>query len=61
MTTELDFYLKVLWALEELGIRYMVVGAYGASAYGRLYHNQRYTNRSGRIGPLAGIAASSPH
>ncbi len=31
---EFEFYLTVLQALEEIGARYMVVGAYGASAYG---------------------------
>jgi hypothetical protein len=31
---EFEFYLAVLQALEEIGARYMVVGAYGASAYG---------------------------
>ena len=31
---EFEFYLAVLQALEEIGVRYMVVGAYGASAYG---------------------------
>jgi len=31
---EFAFYLTVLQALEEIGARYMVVGAYGASAYG---------------------------
>jgi hypothetical protein len=32
--SEFEFYLAVLQALEEIGVRYMVVGAYGASAYG---------------------------
>jgi hypothetical protein len=32
--SEFEFYLAVLRALEEIGARYMVVGAYGASAYG---------------------------
>ena len=32
--TEFDFYLDVLQALEAIGARYMIVGAYGASAYG---------------------------
>lgn len=31
---EFDFYVDVLKALEEIGARYMVVGAFGASAYG---------------------------
>jgi hypothetical protein len=32
--SEFEFYLAVLQALESIGARYMVVGAYGASAYG---------------------------
>jgi hypothetical protein len=32
--SEFEFYLAVLKTLEEIGARYMVVGAYGASAYG---------------------------
>jgi hypothetical protein len=32
--SEFEFYANVLKALEEIGTRYMVVGAYGASAYG---------------------------
>lgn len=32
--SEFRFYLDVLRALEDIGARYMVVGAYGASAYG---------------------------
>lgn len=32
--SEFDFYVDVLQALEAVGARYMVVGAYGASAYG---------------------------
>lgn len=32
--SEFRFYMDVLRALEEIGARYMVVGAYGASAYG---------------------------
>ncbi|OQY31568.1 MAG: hypothetical protein B6243_08370 [Anaerolineaceae bacterium 4572_5.2] len=31
---EFEFYIAVLQSLEEIDIRYMVVGAYGASAYG---------------------------
>jgi hypothetical protein len=31
---EFEFYLAVLKSLEEIGADYMVVGAYGASAYG---------------------------
>jgi hypothetical protein len=31
---EFDFYLAVLQALEQIGARYMVIGAYGASAFG---------------------------
>lgn len=31
---ELEFYLAVLKSLEDIGADYMVVGAYGASAYG---------------------------
>ena len=32
--SEFEFYLTVLKTLEEIGANYMVVGAYGASAYG---------------------------
>jgi len=32
--SEFEFYMDVLKTLEEIGARYMVVGAYGASAYG---------------------------
>lgn len=32
--SEFEFYMAVLQALEAIGVRYMVVGAYGASAYG---------------------------
>jgi hypothetical protein len=32
--SEFEFYVDVLKALEEIGARYMVVGAFGASAYG---------------------------
>ncbi len=32
--SEFEFYLAVLQALEEIGAHYMVVGAYGANAYG---------------------------
>ncbi len=31
---EFEFYITVLQSLEETGVRYMVVGAYGASVYG---------------------------
>lgn len=32
--SEFEFYMDVLKTLEEIGARYMVVGAFGASAYG---------------------------
>lgn len=32
--SEFDFYVDVLQALERIGAQYMVVGEYGASAYG---------------------------
>ncbi len=32
--SEFEFYMDVLKSLEEIGARYMVVGAFGASAYG---------------------------
>ena len=32
--SEFDFYMSVLRALERIGAKYMVVGAYGASAFG---------------------------
>jgi len=32
--SEFEFYLTTLQVLEKIGARYMVVGAYGASAYG---------------------------
>ena len=50
--SELEFYMDVLKSLEEIGARYMVVGAFGASAYG--------LNRSTHDGGFIVETVSSP-